>query len=436
MENEKFLLRQQTIRRYVLATVRRGAVGIITDRGCRMRYLVLVAIITLVCFALHPHTNNDPLISAIAPLLNGLYAILWLAACLLAIPACGYLPGSWSMYDDLTRAGVVNFAGEAPLLIGHQRGAHNVLKLTFQIKGYPLNRWQENQALLESALNVSILDIYQWKDNQTVELKAVPASIAFGNIVIWDDHYRPKTPSVLALGVNAAGIPQTIDLSKIPHWLIGAATGFGKTMLLKLLRHQMQAANYILYFADYKGVDFTADEFEEGHYATDNASLVSMLHEVVSILYSRRDTLIEAKCPNIDVYNSNHFALNQIAVILDETSMILDLTGRTKEEKAEIAEILNHLLTIGRLGRAMGIHLIVATQRPDVASVPGSLKAQLDGRICGHTADAQSSIVILDDGSGAKLPAIPGRFIVRDGNGNDKIIQAYCLTEEQGGNEG
>ena len=87
--------------------------------------------------------------------------------------------------------------------------------------------------------------------------------------------------------------------------------------------------------------------------------------------------------------------------------------------------ITNKLLAIGRLGRALGIHLLVATQRPDVGSVPGSLKAQLDGRICGHTADAQSSIVILDDGSAANLPAIPGSFIIRNGSEPDDIVQAY-----------
>lgn len=96
-----------------------------------------------------------------------------------------------------------------------------------------------------------------------------------------------------------------------------------------------------------------------------------------------------------------------------------------KEGKAAISVITNKLLAIGRLGRALGIHLLVATQRPDVGSVPGSLKAQLDGRICGHTADAQSSIVILDDGSAANLPAIPGRFIIRNGSETDDIVQAY-----------
>lgn len=153
----------------------------------------------------------------------------------------------------------------------------------------------------------------------------------------------------------------------------------------------------------------------------------------VSELIRRRNLFAVSHCNHLDLYNSRHDTkLPRIVVVVDETSMVLDATGRGKDEKSEIAAITGHLLTIGRLGRALGIHLIVATQRPDVASVPGALKAQLDGRICGHCADAQSSIVILDDGSGAKLPAVPGRFIVRDGSSCDKIVQAYLLPAEEG----
>ena len=426
MENEKFLLRQQTLRRYILAMARRGMTGIFTDQECRKRYLAMVAIITLACIALRPHAGADPLTAAIAPLLGSLYAMIWLAGCLVAIPACGYLPGSWAMYEDLTRAGIVNFAGEAPLLVARQKHDHNVLKLTFQIKGYPLDRWQEDQSVVESALNVCILSMRQGVDNQTIIMDTVPAANALQDVVPWSDTFLPPAVTELALGVNAAGIPQTIDLAKIPHWLIGAATGCGKTQLLLLLLHQFDLHDYSIYLADYKGVDYPAEYQLEGHYAVDNAQLLSMLNTVTSELFCRRQLFADSRCNHLAGYNSKHDdKLPRIVVLLDETSIILDTTGRGKDEKSEIAAITGHLLTIGRLGRALGIHLIVATQRPDVASVPGSLKAQLDGRICGHTADAQSSIVVLDDGSGAKLPAVPGRFIVRDVSCADKIILAY-----------
>lgn len=426
MENEKLLLRQQTLRRYILAMARRGAAGIISDPGCRKRYLVMVASIMLVCLALCPR------VGAAAPLLGGIYTMLWLIGCLAAVPACGYIPGSWAMYDDLTRAGIINFAGEAPLLIARQNGANGIWELIFQIKGFPLNRWQEDQALIESALNVCILSMQQGVDNQTIIMDTVPATNALQDVVPWQDTYLPTDPTQLCLGINAAGVPVLIDLATVPHWLIGAATGCGKTQLLLLLLHQFDLHDYSIYLADYKGVDYPAEYQLEGHYATDNAQLLAMLNVVSDELVRRRNLFAASHCSHLDVYNLSHdVKIQRIAVILDETSMILDSTGRDKDEKSEIAAITGHLLTIGRLGRALGIHLIVATQRPDVASVPGALKAQLDGRICGHTADAQSSIVILDDGSGAKLPAVPGRFIIRDGSGADKIVQAYFLERDE-----
>ena len=61
--------------------------------------------------------------------------------------------------------------------------------------------------------------------------------------------------------------------------------------------------------------------------------------------------------------------------------------------------------------------------------MPGSLKGNLEGRICARTTDSTSSIVILDDGSAAKLPPVRGRFILRDNMGFDKIFQAYLLED-------
>lgn len=173
-------------------------------------------------------------------------------------------------------------------------------------------------------------------------------------------------------------------------------------------------------------MDFGSEYRKPGHYADNDADLEQMLDSVVRELNRRRTEFSIAGCANLEEYvRTTGDDLHRIVVILDETSMILDTTGRDKEGKAAISVITNKLLAIGRLGRALGIHLLVATQRPDVGSVPGSLKAQLDGRICGHTADAQSSIVILDDGSAANLPAIPGRFIIRNGSETDDIVQAY-----------
>ena len=127
----------------------------------------------------------------------------------------------------------------------------------------------------------------------------------------------------------------------------------------------------------------SAPEYRKtGHYADDDAALEQMLDSVVHELNHRRTEFSIAGCANLEEYvQTTGEELHRIVVILDETSMILDTTGRDKDGKAVVASITNKLLAIGRLGRALGIHLLVATQRPDVGSVPGSLKAQLDGRI-------------------------------------------------------
>jgi len=159
-----------------------------------------------------------------------------------------------------------------------------------------------------------------------------------------------------------------------------------------------------------------------------------MLDGVVHELNHRRTEFSIAGCANLEEYvQTTGEELHRIVVILDETSMILDTTGRDKDGKAVVASITNKLLAIGRLGRALGIHLLVATQRPDVGSVPGSLKAQLDGRICGHTADAtelpllswmtavpQSSLLFPDASSSAMAV------------GRTKLFRLTTITSDQG----
>ena len=117
-------------------------------------------------------------------------------------------------------------------------------------------------------------------------------------------------------------------------------------------------------------------------------------------------------------------------LIVDEASLVFDTSSISdKAEKETVARILGALINLARVGRFAGIHIIVATQRPDTLSVPGALKANLDTRICARMPDVATSTVILDDGSATNLPSIKGRFLLRDGSGTDTIFQAYLLDE-------
>lgn len=418
-------LRLETKKKYVLGTFRNGLDRILHSRDTSRSYTLICAILTGTVLLIMLGGRAEGIYAVLQPITNLIWAIGWLALCSGVIFLYGYIPHSWQYYDDFTRAGIYNAAREAPLLVSDVQ-QDNVHLLTFRLTGFPLNRWEENRTVIDAALNITVLSITQGCDNQLVVLQAVLGRNALADNIPWDESFLEPCITKIALGVNAAGVPVYLDFAKLPHWLLAAATGMGKTQLLHLVLHQLRCKNYDIYLADYKGIDFGAEYRVAGHYADNNASLRKMLDTVVDEMYRRRACFANAQCSSFEDYvQATGDNLPHIVVVLDETSMILDITGREKDEKADVARILRDLLVLGRTARAFKIFLLLSTQRTDVASIPGSLKAHTDGRICGHTADAQSSIVILDDGSASKLPAVPGRFIVRNGCGTDEIIQAF-----------
>lgn len=134
-------------------------------------------------------------------------------------------------------------------------------------------------------------------------------------------------------------------------------------------------------------------------------------------------------CPSIDVYNRYNpdNKLPRILVACDELGQLTDAGGESKANKEEVAAIVGKLSTLARLGRAFGIHLLLATQRPDANVVPGQIKNNLDIRVCGR-ADLVLSQIIMDNGSANDLPKdIPGRFIANLGGGT--IFQGYMLPD-------
>ena len=99
--------------------------------------------------------------------------------------------------------------------------------------------------------------------------------------------------------------------------------------------------------------------------------------------------------------------------------------GLDKPNKELVTAIIGQLSTLARLGRAFGIHLVLATQRPDANVLPGQIKNNIDIRICGR-ADLVLSQIILDNGDAAALPKdIPGRFLCNLDGGT--LFQGYTL---------
>ena len=260
-------------------------------------------------------------------------------------------------------------------------------------------------------------------------LDAVSAGDDLPEVLKWKDSYLSPKSFVLVLGESYTG-PVTVNLAHIPHILLGGSTGSGKSVLLKLLLMQALRKGAEVYIADFKGgVDFPKVWHEKCRMCFTEEDLRYTLDQLVTVLEYRKSVFKALGCPNIDAYNETaEQPLPRLIFACDEVAEMLDKTGADNERKKLLAQIENRLSTIARQGRAFGIHLILATQRPDATIIPGQIKNNMDFRVCGR-ADSVLSQIILDNTSAAEQ--IPkdarGRFITGDGT----VFQGYLFDEGQ-----
>ena len=245
----------------------------------------------------------------------------------------------------------------------------------------------------------------------------------------WKDSYLSPDSFVPPLGKSYTG-PVTVNLAHIPHILLGGSTGSGKSVLLKLLLMQALRKGAEVYIADFKGgVDFPKVWHQKCRMCFTEENLCNILDQLVEELERRKSALKALGCPNIDAYNEiAERPLQRLIFACDEVAEVLDKTGADSERKKLLSQIESRLSTIARQGRAFGIHLILATQRPDATIIPGQIRNNMDFRVCGR-ADSVLSQIILDSTSAAEQ--IPkdarDRFITGDGI----VFQGYLFDEGQ-----
>ena len=330
---------------------------------------------------------------------------------------------------QLQSIGLTNHAGMVPELLRKKRDkAHpRVTIWEFRNQSIPLAEWEDNRAAIEAALDISVIKMTYGKGKSRVLVYAVPALIDLPEILCWKDKYLSPESFVLVLGESLLG-PVTVNLAHIPHILLGGSTGSGKSVLLKLLLMQAMKKGARVYIADFKGgVDFPSFWNRDCRICFEETDLLGLLTDLVAELERRKEIFRTAGCSSIDTYNkSTGESLQRLIFACDEVAEVLDKTGADAERKKLLAQIENRLSTIARQGRAFGIHLILATQRPDASIIPGQIRNNMDFRVCGR-ADSVLSSIILDNTDAADL--IPkdarGRFLLHDGT----IFQAYWFEE-------
>ncbi len=229
------------------------------------------------------------------------------------------------------------------------------------------------------------------------------ATVTLREILEAEDPKKMIGALTLALGRDAAGVPFIVDLKKMPHLLIAGSTGSGKSVcinsIITNLLYQNSPSQLRLLLVDPKRVEFTEYNGIPHLLApviTEVDKTVAALKWVVAEMERRFKLLAESSSRNIEVYNDNptEGKLPYLVVVVDE---LADLMAQAAND------VENSIVRIAQMARAVGIHLIVATQRPSVDVITGIIKANIPTRIAFAVAAQADSRTILDQGGAEKL---------------------------------
>ena len=432
IQNDRAYISKQTEHRDLIRRMKIGLAMIKTSThtkllaGIYLTGALLAWLFRTHLFHLDMYGLFSPVLEAVINLILPLYLILGFLALLVFL---GTPHGGKAARIGLQKAGLVNHMGEAPVLISKRQDTENQKSTIWEFDpcGIPVSEWEEKQTKIEAALNVSIAKI-AWKNGRkTVCVYTLPAENEWPALLPWKTQYLSQDSFVLVLGESLLG-RVTINLAHVPHILLGGSTGSGKSGLLKLLLMQALSKGAEIYIADFKGgVDFPKAWHQKCHICFSEQKLLDALNRLTNILAERKRNFAENGYANIDeCIKATGQPLPRLIFACDEVAEVLDKTGRSKEEKELLAQIENRMSTIARLGRAFGIHMILATQRPDANILPGQIKNNLDCRVCGR-ADNVLSQIILDNTSAAdEIPKdARGRFITNTGT----VFQAYWFDD-------
>jgi DNA segregation ATPase FtsK/SpoIIIE, S-DNA-T family len=206
----------------------------------------------------------------------------------------------------------------------------------------------------------------------------------------------------IALGKNISGIPFVGDLASMPHLLIAGTTGSGKsvcinTIILSLLyRHTPDKCKFILIdpkmleLSTYEGIPHLLCPV-----ITEAKKAASVLGWVVKEMENRYKLMTKEGVRNIDSYNTKHtLAMPYIVVVVDEMSDLMLVAGK---------EIENYIQKLSQMARAAGIHIIMATQRPSVDVITGTIKANFPTRISFQVTSKIDSRTILGEQGAEQL---------------------------------
>lgn len=306
---------------------------------------------------------------------------------------------------------------------------------------------EDDIALSLSALGIRIVAPIPGKGTIGIEVPNKKATIVSMHSVISSKKFQESAMELpIALGKTISNETFVVDLAKMPHLLMAGATGQGKSVglnaILTSLLYRKHPAEVKFVLVDPKKVELTLFNKIERHYLaklpdseeaiiTDNTKVINTLNSLCIEMDNRYELLKNAMVRNIKEYNAKfkarklnpengHMFLPYIVLVIDEFADLIMTAG--KEVETPIARL-------AQLARAIGIHLIVATQRPSVNVITGIIKANFPSRIAFRVTSKIDSRTILD-APGADQLIGRGDMLYSGGNDITRIQCAFVDTPE------
>jgi S-DNA-T family DNA segregation ATPase FtsK/SpoIIIE len=223
----------------------------------------------------------------------------------------------------------------------------------------------------------------------------------------------------------------TANLRNIHHLLIAGATGGGKSVFFKqTLVGLLRSSRFLqLYLIDLKrGVEFKPfSTLANVEVAKDEASALSVLHSVVAEM-ERRFKLLEER--GFNEIHPERDKLDRIVVAIDEASVLFTVGKSSKAAKETALSAREMTDQIAKLGRAAGIHLILATQKVVKETIDTRVQTNINAKMCFRVNTIASSMTVIGNKKAAELPDIKGRGIWSLGS-NDLTVQVPRLTDDE-----
>jgi S-DNA-T family DNA segregation ATPase FtsK/SpoIIIE len=263
--------------------------------------------------------------------------------------------------------------------------------------------------------------------------------VTIGDVLTSDVAAEDHDPMLVSLGMDVSGAPRLLRLTELPHVLIAGATGAGKSSCINslltsiLMRATPEEVRLIL--VDPKRVEL--GQYNDAPHLltrviTNPKKAADALQWAVAEMDRRYDLLADAGVRDIDSYREAYDAggideemfdrFPYIVIVVDELNDLMMVAGRVVEDS---------IVRIAQMARAVGIHLVLATQRPSVNVITGVIKANVPSRLAFSVASQTDSRVIIDQAGADKLVGLGDMLVVTARDPKPERIQGSFVSEPE-----